>query len=446
MGTGKVAKAAEQSFHHVLWSVTPFKEFYILAYLLITILVHVPLWVIQYFIPFSVVGYIWNTTSGWHPRYGVLVGRPFKDWSLTQYIIVRWFRHITFLVVHCRLKLEIVDNTVSPKGLKKSTFVLIPPVSEDRISGFVAKAARKVNVRPAPVGAYWYKRTDPLLAPSAEDDLVALNFHGGGYVLGDATENDFNVDIVNGILKVRPVFMISISGMMEEQETRISRVFSVDYRLSTGTPFPGALLDALSAYVYLTETENIDPSQIVVMGDSAGGNLSLALLRLIRSLSLPMPGHAILLSPWADIANSHFNPGSPFRNARTARRREGDVLNPNLGPYTVYKFTEGHHPSILQSAYLSPALLPLPQGEGEEKEESPEVSFKGFPRTFVSIGEGEVLHDQIHTLVERMREGGVDVRERVEEGGVHDFVGFKWFEPQRGLALKAIGKWLKEEV
>lgn len=58
--------------------------------------------------------------------------------------------------------------------------------------------------------------------------------------------------------------------------TPISDVLSVDYRLSHLNPFPAALIDAISGYVYLINNRSIDPKRIVVVGDSAGGNLALA--------------------------------------------------------------------------------------------------------------------------------------------------------------------------
>jgi acetyl esterase/lipase len=48
----------------------------------------------------------------------------------------------------------------------------------------------------------------------------------------------------------------------------------------------------------------IDPKHMVIAGDSAGGNLTLSLLTLIRDLNLPMPAGATLISPWVDMTHS----------------------------------------------------------------------------------------------------------------------------------------------
>ena len=60
------------------------------------------------------------------------------------------------------------------------------------------------------------------------------------------------------------------------------------YRLAPENPFPAAPQDCLGAYRYLLEAGH-KSDQIVLMGDSAGGNLVLALLHLIKREGLPMP-------------------------------------------------------------------------------------------------------------------------------------------------------------
>lgn len=88
------------------------------------------------------------------------------------------------------------------------------------------------------------------------------------------------------------------------------RVFAINYRLAPQYPFPCAIHDALSAYFYLLEPpegaehEPVDPSLIILAGDSAGGNIILALLQVIRDTGLPAPAGAVLISPWCDLTHS----------------------------------------------------------------------------------------------------------------------------------------------
>ncbi|KAF9989355.1 hypothetical protein BGZ75_006644 [Mortierella antarctica] len=105
-----------------------------------------------------------------------------------------------------------------------------------------------------------------------------------------------------------------------------ARAFSVDYRLSPEHPFPAAIHDAFAAYLYLTEPEHaalvlnedsavhelaVDPNDIVVAGDSAGGNLAVAFLMYMNQYVQPAtnppfvtPHAALLMSPLADFSSS----------------------------------------------------------------------------------------------------------------------------------------------
>lgn len=76
--------------------------------------------------------------------------------------------------------------------------------------------------------------------------------------------------------------------------------------------YPAALQDVLSANLYLIDpppnagTQKYSPEQVIIAGDSAGGNLASALLFWIRDSPqrLPMPAGMILISPWLDATHS----------------------------------------------------------------------------------------------------------------------------------------------
>jgi acetyl esterase/lipase len=56
-------------------------------------------------------------------------------------------------------------------------------------------------------------------------------------------------------------------------------VLAVDYRLAPGTPFPGALHDCVRAYRWLAS--RVDSQRIIVMGDSSGAALALAMVQAL---------------------------------------------------------------------------------------------------------------------------------------------------------------------
>ena len=152
---------------------------------------------------------------------------------------------------------------------------------------------------------------------------IVLYIHGGAYYFGSVNTHKY---------------------MIHRLTTKFGGfALAVNYRKAPQFPFPCAIQDCLAAYLYLIDPPSgaphpaIDPSRIVVAGDSAGGGLALALLQLIRDLDLPRPAGGLLLSPWSDLTHSF---PSILQNTKT------DYIPP-------YSFL--HRPSV---------LWPLPRDAG----------------------------------------------------------------------------------
>lgn len=79
---------------------------------------------------------------------------------------------------------------------------------------------------------------------------------------------------------------------------------AVDYALAPESPFPAAIHDAVASYKYLVDDLKIPPPSITVGGDSAGGNLAMALILYLRDHDMPQVGSALLISPWVDLTAS----------------------------------------------------------------------------------------------------------------------------------------------
>lgn len=89
------------------------------------------------------------------------------------------------------------------------------------------------------------------------------------------------------------------------EHTPATYVFCPQYRLASnpGARFPAQLQDAITSLLYLTEEMKVPISKVTISGDSAGGNLCLALLRYISDnpkAAVPSPACAFLWSPWVD--------------------------------------------------------------------------------------------------------------------------------------------------
>lgn len=76
----------------------------------------------------------------------------------------------------------------------------------------------------------------------------------------------------------------------------------VHYRLAPEYPFPAALEDAFKAYEYILN-QGVEPENIIVIGDSAGGNLALELAVYLKEHNMPQPKMLILISPLTTFAN-----------------------------------------------------------------------------------------------------------------------------------------------
>lgn len=119
---------------------------------------------------------------------------------------------------------------------------------------------------------------------SSSSSRLLVYLHGGAYVKGSCDK-----------LWQVTALTSQLSGI---------RVMCVDYRLAPLHPFPAGLSDALGVYRALTTEQRYKPSSIGLLGDSAGGGLSLALLQRIRQEKLGLPGAVGLLAPWCDLRKS----------------------------------------------------------------------------------------------------------------------------------------------
>jgi acetyl esterase/lipase len=215
-------------------------------------------------------------------------------------------------------------------------------------------------------------------------------------------------------------------------------------------PFPAALLDALASYLYLIKL-GFSEENIILVGDSAGANLALALTRYLISNKkqqpkLPkVPGSLVLLSPWTDMSEQ-FNENPGPQSSQTLNT-ERDWLSPINIPLSVRVFLGGR-PEHVELAYRNPYISPASPVLLGLTPDSPTraISFKGFPRTFVDNGTFDIFYDQIRRLRDAMVE---DLGEEVimyneVDGAIHDYLTIDWHNPDRTTTSKKILKWLGE--
>ena len=158
------------------------------------------------------------------------------------------------------------------------------------------------------------------------------------------------------------------------------RTLAVGYRLAPEHPFPAAFDDVLKAWRFLREL-GIAASRIAVGGDSAGGGLTLALIRRLIELGEERPACAWVVSPWTDLTMSG------------ATLVIKDAVDPII------------HRGYLDE--LADAYLPLRVDRTDARVSPLYADLKGFPPILVQVGAAETLLDDAVRLAAAA--GAVDV-------------------------------------
>ena len=134
------------------------------------------------------------------------------------------------------------------------------------------------------------------------------------------------------------------------------RALIPEYRLAPEFPFPAAIEDLLGIYRSLLDS-GYAPADIVLVGDSAGANLALAMLLRLRESGEPQPAAICLLCPWIDLAttgesmlsNAAKDPWFRAENIRHVANyycAEDELMNPHVSP--VYADASGLPPMFIQ--------------------------------------------------------------------------------------------------
>lgn len=207
---------------------------------------------------------------------------------------------------------------------------------------------------------------------------VIFHVHGGGYVIA--------------LIDAYRESSIGYSNLLGGAE-----VFNVNYRVAPTHVYPAALEDAVTAYEWVLN-QGYQAEQIVIMGDSAGGNLSLVTTLYLRDHQIPLPKAVIAISPWGDLR---------FISASRKENFNKDLI---LGEGGADIAVEAIHPQYLgQADVLQPYVSPI------------HADFKGFPKLLMQVGSHEILLDDSLELAQKAKAAGVDVTLTVYEGMSHDF-------------------------
>lgn len=162
------------------------------------------------------------------------------------------------------------------------------------------------------------------------------------------------------------------------------KVVYTDYRLSPKFPFPVSVEDCYQTYRWVLDNTamlDVNPDKIVVAGDSAGGNLALAVTLMARDRGVRVPNAELLIYPATDR-----------RMITDSMKRYTDtpVWNARLSKMMWKAYLGDQHPERIE--YASPI-------EAE--------SWKGFPPAYIEVAQYDALRDEGIALYHKLQEQGI---------------------------------------
>lgn len=218
---------------------------------------------------------------------------------------------------------------------------------------------------------------------------TVVNFHGGGWVLGDLDGNDWACS--------------NIAARVG------ARVVSVDYRLAPAHRFPAGVQDCYDALQWAAR----DGGPLAVMGDSAGGNLAAVMAQLSRDTDGPELAHQVLIYPATDLT----------------------MQSPSLVSNSNAPILTRASVDAFRAHYLG-----TDEGGAEDPRASPllAASLAGLPPALVLTAEHDPIRDDGRRYAQALREAGVAVRHTDYVDAVHGFMSIPGLTPAAKQGLGEI--------
>ncbi|WP_280211347.1 alpha/beta hydrolase fold domain-containing protein [Nocardia cyriacigeorgica] len=257
---------------------------------------------------------------------------------------------------------------------------------------FADKAPAGVRVEPEIVLPTGLRAT--MYRPAAPSNALVLFLHGGGFVL--SSRQDYDV----------PVRLIADGAGVN--------VLSVEYGLAPESPFPGPVDDAVTAWRFAVDhcaQWGIDPARIVLLGDSAGGNLCAVLANIVAGEQV-RPFLQVLMYPVVDAVGNYAS-RKEFADNAALSAKQIDWLTDLYLPDRTYA--------------LDPRVSPILADD-----------LSGTPPTLITVAGFDPLRDEALAYAARLEEAGIPVRVFRESGLVHGYVSMTRISPTARAALDRV--------
>lgn len=239
--------------------------------------------------------------------------------------------------------------------------------------------------------------------PVADERLpVMLYIHGGGWTL-------FSID--------------THDRLMREYAARAGiAVVGIDYSLAPEHKFPVALHECSAALDWIADNAarlNLDASRVLIGGDSAGANLSVATCLLRRGEGKALPT-AMLLN-YGAFAPEHMPSYAQYG---------GDGFSLEADEMDIFWANYAGDAEDL----TNPLVVPL------------RAELSGLPPAFLAIAECDILADCNHRFADGLTKAGVPARSIVYRGATHSFLEAMSIAPLAGRALDEQAAWIQETI
>jgi acetyl esterase/lipase len=229
-------------------------------------------------------------------------------------------------------------------------------------------------------------------------ERTVVYYHGGGYISGSPPDR-----------------YLPLAGAVALAAQ--ARVHVVDYRLAPEARFPAAFEDCLAAYRWTVVHGVTDPHKLAVLGDSAGGNLAVAVTVAARDETLPLPACVAVISPFADLT---------FSGASLELRK-------NMDPYVTRELLES-----MAAEYLGGA------DPADQRCSSVFADLHDLPPLLIQVGEDEILFDDAVRIRDAACAAGVATTFQPWTHGIHVWpVYISAGLPESALAVEDLAAFLR---
>lgn len=228
-----------------------------------------------------------------------------------------------------------------------------------------------------------------------ERDRVLVHLHGGGYTAGSAE---------------------AYRGLAARLSAASARpVFAVDYRLAPEHPYPAALEDCVAAFRYLVRS-GVAPGSTVMAGDSAGGNLMIATMLVLRGAGEKLPAAAAGLSAQFDMSLSG--------DSVVSRAHRDPMISPESIRNCAAAYVGAADP---RDPLVSPLFADL----------------RGLPPLLLQVGSEEMLRDDNARMADKAKAAGVEASFEEWPNMMHVWHMFSDRLDSSRLALARIGAFVQ---